>query len=107
MLNLWAATPTRQAIVDALRDAPGELLAGQTGTSRQVTGQDEPHPYAGRYHPPPGPSRVVSLAVPSTCPKQQSAMVAHGQPRSLAEVAGLGHRWMASSPTVLPKLAVR
>jgi hypothetical protein len=33
-------------------------------------------------------------------------MVAHGQPRSLAEVAGLGHRWMASSPTVLPKLAV-
>jgi hypothetical protein len=45
--------------------------------------------------------------VPSTCPKQQSATVANGQPRSLAEVAGLGDRRMASSPTVLPKLAVK
>lgn len=50
--------------------------------------------------------RARSPAVPWMCPKQQSATVAHGQQRSLPEVAGLGHRWMASSPTVLPKLAV-
>jgi hypothetical protein len=50
---------------------------------------------------------ALSPAVPSTCPKQQSATVAYGQPRSLAEVAGLGHRRLASSQTLLPKLAVR
>jgi hypothetical protein len=42
-----------------------------------------------------------------TCPKQQSAAVAHGQQRSAVGAAELRHRWMASSSTVLPKLVVR
>jgi hypothetical protein len=39
-------------------------------------------------------------------PKQQSTTVAKGQQRSLTEVADLRRRRIASSPTVLPKLAV-
>ena len=44
--------------------------------------------------------------MPSTCPKQQSATVANGQQRSLTEGAELGPRPIASSLTLLPKLAV-
>jgi hypothetical protein len=72
-----------------------------------VVGQDEPQAACGRYHPGEARAARASLAVPSTCPKQQSATVAHGQPRSLAEVAGLGHRRVATCRTVLPKLGVQ
>jgi hypothetical protein len=48
----------------------------------------------------------VLAGVPSTCPKQRSATVANGQQRSSAGVTDLRHRRTASSPTVLPKLAV-
>jgi hypothetical protein len=50
--------------------------------------------------------RSSSAAVPPACPKQRSATASHGQQRSLAEVAELRRRWIASSLTVLPKLAV-
>jgi hypothetical protein len=43
---------------------------------------------------------------PPACPKQQSAMGANGQPRSLAEGPGSGHRRRTGNPPVLPKLAV-
>ena len=40
------------------------------------------------------------------CPKRRSATVASGQQRSLSEAPDLCHSRTASSPTVLPKLAV-
>jgi hypothetical protein len=59
----------------------------------------------------PRPSSTACRALPSsattsTCPKQRSATVAHGQQRSLTEVPDLHHRWKAGSPTLLPELAV-
>jgi hypothetical protein len=49
---------------------------------------------------------ISAPAVPPTCPKQRSATVAGGQQRSVAGVTELRQRPLASSPTVLPKLAV-
>jgi hypothetical protein len=45
--------------------------------------------------------------VPPPCPKQRSAAVTSGQQRSPSEAPDLCHCRTASSPTVLPKLAVR
>ena len=75
---------------------------------RQVVTGDEPYPtreleaIAARCKP-----WLSSPAVPSTCPKQQPTTVGNGQQRSLTEAPDLRHRRLASSPTVLPKLAVR
>jgi hypothetical protein len=57
---------------------------------------------------PRGPSQAHltgrALDVP---PKQRFTAVAHGHQRSPVEVSGLGNRRITSSPTLLPKLAVR
>jgi hypothetical protein len=81
---LLRSLPTRQAVTD---DGPHPAVKLETITTRL-----EPC--------------SSSLAVPSTCPRQESTTVANGQQRSLAEVPDLLRRRMVSSPTVLPKLAV-
>jgi hypothetical protein len=75
--------------------------------TRQVLAGDGPHP----------PAQLVTIAdrlgaassspaVPSTCPKQRSAAVIHGQLRSMPMPVELYDQPLWSGPTVLPKLAV-
>src|SRR6266542_4450062 len=70
-----------------------------------VTGTSLTHTRAGS-HRRQVQAMVVLAGRALDVPKQQSTTVANGQQRSLTEVPDLCHRRMASSPTVLPKLAV-
>ena len=85
--------PSRTAATSSnLLSLPKPLRGADPSLALPDAGMSQPH----------SPSR----AVPSTCPKQRSATVIHGQQRSVAGAGELRHPRMLACRTVLPKLAV-
>ena|SRR5215211_4598410 len=85
--------PSRTAATSSnLLSLPKPLRGADPTLALPDAGMSQPH----------SSSRVV----PSTCPKQRSATVIHGQQRSVAGAGELRHPRMLACRTVLPKLAV-
>jgi len=85
--------PSRTAATSSnLLSLPKPLRGADPSLALPDAGMSQPH--------------SSSRAVPSTCPKQRSATVIHGQQRSVAGAGELRHPRMLACRTVLPKLAV-
>jgi hypothetical protein len=85
--------PSRTAATSSnLLSLPKPLRGADPSLALPDAGMSQPH--------------SSSRTVPSTCPKQRSATVIHGQQRSVAGAGELRHPRMLACRTVLPKLAV-